>query len=101
MSYELVLAIFQVEGKNNPQIDYIKTEIQKLAYLRDYWAGLGFSDELVFELVLLSRQRGIKGCETILEDSEYCDLGNYVQLDNYVQKVTEYKYYLEQNESVD
>lgn len=92
LSYELVLAIFHTEGINYEQLDVIKTEMKKIVYLRDYWAKQGFPDERVFELMLLSRQRGIEGCLNYLKDNE-----SY-SLDNYVQKVTDHKYYLEKTE---
>jgi len=91
LSYELVLAVFQTEGFNNISIVNIKTEIEILAYYRDYWDYQGLPDEIVFDLLLLSKQRGIEDCITLMKD-------NYAyELDNYVQKVTEYKYYLEQS----
>jgi hypothetical protein len=93
LSYELVLAIYQIEGNNDTQIDSLKVEIENLLYLRNYWAGQGFSDEIVFDLMLLSRQRGIEGCKKYMEDNESSEL------DEYVQKVTKYKYYLEQIDS--
>ena len=89
-SYELALAVYQIEGNYNTQIDSIKAEIEKLVYYRNYWTEQGFPDEVVFDLVLLSRQRGIEGCKIFMEDND-----SYY-LDSYVQKVTEYKYYLEQ-----
>jgi hypothetical protein len=91
LSYELVLAIYQVEGINNTQIDNIKADIEGLAYIRDYWTEQGFPDETVFYLLLLSRQRGIEGCKIFMKDN------NSYDLDDFVQKVTEYKYYLEQS----
>jgi hypothetical protein len=45
----------------------------------------GYSDENVFNLTLLSRQRGIEGCKIYIKDND-----NY-EKDIYVQKVTEYK----------
>ncbi|HVJ48444.1 hypothetical protein [Desulfitobacterium sp.] len=89
LSYELVLAIYQVEGIESTQIDDIEADIGKLVYLRDYWTEQGFPDEVVFDLMLLSKQRGIEGCITFMEDND-----SY-ELDNYVREVTEYKYYLE------
>lgn len=89
LSYEMVLAIYQVEGNTNPQIDNIKADIENLVYFRDYWTEQGFPDEIVFELMLLSKQRGIEGCKVFMEANHSYDL------DPYVQKVTEYKYYLE------
>lgn len=91
LSYELVLAIYQIEGNNNIQIDTIKTDIEKLAYYRDYWADQGYPDEMVYELMLLTREKGIEGCITYMKDN------NAINPDDYVQKVTEYKYYLEQS----
>ncbi|MCM1567694.1 hypothetical protein [Dehalobacter sp. 4CP] len=93
LSYELVLAVFQIEGDNNMQIDSIKAVIEKLAYYRDYWTEQGFPDEIVFNLMLLSKQRGIEGCKVFMENSDT------YESDNYVQKVTEYKYYLEKIDS--
>lgn len=90
LSYELVLAVFYIDGVDTTQIDNIKAEIEKLANHRDYWTGQGFPDEDVFDLMLLSRDRGIEGCKIFMNDSD-----SY-HLDDYVQKVTEYKYYLEQ-----
>lgn len=91
LSYDLVLAIYQVEGINNTQIDNIKADIEELAYIRDYWTEQGFPDEIVFNLLLLSRERGIEGCTIFMKDNDSYDL------DDFVQKVTEYKYYLEES----
>lgn len=90
LSYELILAIFYTEGIHTVQMDVIKTEVEKLVYLRDYWATQGIPDEIVFDLMLLSRQRGIEGCLSYMKENDSYDL------DDYVQKVTNYKYYLEQ-----
>jgi len=94
LSYELVLAIYQIEGDSVFQTTNIKTEIESLVYFRDYWSKLGFPDEVVYNLMLLSRSRGIEGCVIFMKDNESYNL------DNYVQEVTEYKYYLEQADSV-
>ena len=91
LSYELLLAINHVEGINNTANNNIKAEVEQLIYIRDYWAKQGYPDETVFDLLLLSRQRGIDGCISFMKDNKSYDL------DNYVQKVTEYKYYLEQS----
>lgn len=91
LSYELVLAIYQVEGIDSARVDDIKADIGKLVYFRDYWTEKGFPDESVFNLMLLSNQRGIEGCITFMEDN------HSYELDSYVQKVTEYKYYLEES----
>lgn len=93
LSYELVLAIYKIEGNTNAQIDSIKADIGKLIYLRDYWAEQEFPDDIVFNLMLLSRQRGIEGCIIFMNDNAS------FEHDDYVQKVTEYKYYLEQIQS--
>ena len=93
LSYELVLAVIHIEGVNSIKIDSIQVEIEKLAYFRDYWTGQGYADEIVFDLMLLSRERGIEGCKIIMKDNN----SNYN--DDYVQKVTKYKYYLEQIDS--
>jgi len=94
LSYELVLAIYQIEGESVFQTNNIKTEIESLVCFRDYWIKQGFPDEVVYNLMLLSRSRGIEGCIIFMKDSESYDL------DNYVQEITEYKYYLEQTDSV-
>ena len=91
LSYELVLAIHQIEDSNATQIDNVKAEIKNLAYLRNYWTEQGFPDEIVFDLMLLSRQKEIEGCRIYMKNND-----SYY-LDDYVQKVTEYKYYIEQS----
>lgn len=91
LSYELVLAIFYTEGIQDLPMDAAKTEIEKLVYLRDYWADQGFPDEIVFDLLLLSREKGIEGCLIYLNDDDF-----YAP-DHYIQKVTEYKYELEKS----
>jgi len=91
LSYEFVLAIFHVEGIQDVTIDTAKIEIEKIVDLRDYWKSQGYPDEIIFDLLLLSRERGIQGCLSYLEAS---DANN---MDAYVQKVTEYKYKLEQS----
>jgi hypothetical protein len=45
---------------------------------------------MVFQLILISRQRGLEGCIIFLNDNDSSDY------DKYIQKVIEYKYYLEQ-----
>jgi hypothetical protein len=87
----LVLAIYQVEGIIDMQIENIKEEIDQLTHIRDYWAAQGIPDEIVFDLTLLSRQMGIEGCEAFIKENE-----SY-HLDAYVEKVAQYKYNLEQN----
>lgn len=94
LSFELILAIYQAEGIDSKPIDEIKADIGKLVDYRDYWAERGFSDEVVFDLMLLSKQRGIEGCITFMEHN------NSYNLDSYIQKVTDYKYYLEERPEV-
>lgn len=89
LSNELVLAVYHIDG-NDINIDGIKAYVEKLADHRDYWTSQGYPDEDVFNLMLLSHQRGIEGCKLFIIDN------HSYSLDNYVQKVTQYKYYLEQ-----
>lgn len=90
LAYELILAIYKVDSDKNIQMGSVKAEIEELVYHRDFWDEQNYSDEIVFELILLSRQRGIEGSIVFMKDNE-----SY-ELDDYVQKVTEYKYYLNQ-----
>ncbi|WP_243103723.1 MULTISPECIES: hypothetical protein [unclassified Dehalobacter] len=90
LSYELVLAIFQVDGINDAQPQDINSAIQELIDDRNYWTGQGYPDEMVFDLIILSRQTGIESSKILLNDS-----GSY-ENDAYVQKVTAYKYDLDQ-----
>jgi hypothetical protein len=91
LSYELVLAIYKIDDIENTQAENIKAEIEELVYFRDYWADQGFSDEIVFDLMLISNHRGLEACRLYMQDN------NDYYLDDYVQKVLEYKYYLEQS----
>jgi hypothetical protein len=91
LSYELVLAIFQTENVTDYQMDNIKEKIESFAYYRDYWSGQQCPDEIVLDLMLLSIQRGISGCVVFVKSN---DSG---ETDDYVQRVTEYKYFLEQS----
>jgi hypothetical protein len=93
-SYELILAIYQAEGIASKPIDEIQADIRKLVDYRDYWTERGFPDEVVFDLVLLSQKRGIEGCITFMEQN------NSFNLDSYIQKVTNFKYYLEERPKV-
>ena len=90
LSYELVLAIYQTGIENDSLSNNISKEIEELAYYRDYWTELGFPDEIVYSLILISKERGIKGCSDFIENNDVYDQNNYVQ------KVTEYKFFLEQ-----
>lgn len=93
LSYALVLAVFQAGGGNHAQINDINTLIDELASYRDYWTEQGYSDEMVFDLIIISQQRGIDGCKIFLKNNSTFDN------DKYVQKVTTYKYFLDQNDS--
>lgn len=90
-SYELILSVYKVEGFDNIKHGDIKSDIGTLVYYRDYWAKQGYPDEFVFDLILISRLRGIEGCWTFLKHTESYDLNDYVQA------VSEYKFYLEQS----
>lgn len=90
LSYELVLAIFQVDGISDFRIANIKAEIASLVLIRNYWIDQDFSNEGVFVLMLLSRQRGIEGCILFMNNNDSADH------DSYVQEVAQYKYALEQ-----
>jgi hypothetical protein len=94
LSYELVLAVYLAEGDNCTQIKDIAAKIEKLANYRDFWAAQGFADEEVFALMLLSEQRGIEGCITFIKNND-----SYEQ-DQFVQKVAEYKFSLEQSGNI-
>ena len=90
-SYELLLSIYHVDGIKNRAIQEIEKDVVELTYLRDYWAGKGYSDEDVFDLMIISRDMSIEGCkEYVKENPDYKD-------NEYLKKVTEYKYYLEQS----
>lgn len=90
LSYELVLAIYQTESENDSFFNNINKEIEELAYFRDYWTELGYPDEIVYSLILISKERGINGCLDFMKNNDSYELNNYVQ------KVTEYKFFLEQ-----
>ena len=89
--YELMLSIYEVEGLDNIKHDDIKADLKNLVYYRDYWGKQGYPDEYVFDLILISRLRGIEGGLTYMKYKESYDLYNYVQA------VAEYKSYLEQS----
>jgi len=91
LSYELVLAIFQIDD-DYVLIDDVNVAIKELVYYRDYWTEQGYSDEMVFNLMLLSKQKGVEGSKIFLSN------GGSSDNDYYVQKVTAYKYYLDQIE---
>lgn len=95
LAYELVLAILQTDGRYSTRMDEVKAVVEELASYRDYWAERGYPDERVFDLLILSAQRGLEGSQSfIANNSAY-------EQDDYVQKVTEYKYYLDQNQNTD
>ena len=90
-SYELLLSIYHADGINNTVIREVEKDIEELTYLRDYWADQGYADEDVFDLMIISRDMGIEGCKDYVK-------GNPKYNDNeYLKRVTEYKYYIEQN----
>lgn len=88
--YELMLSVYKVEGFDNLKLGNIKSDIETLVYYRSYWAKQGYLDEFVFDLILISRLRGIEGCRTFMKHTESYDLNDYVQA------VAEYKSSLEQ-----
>jgi len=94
LSYELVLAIYQVEVIDNTQIEDIAAEIKDITDIRNYWEEQGIAEEMVFELTLLSRENGIESCKAFIKDN------NYYDLDNYVKEVAEYKGHLEQSNDI-
>src|SRR5665647_1245473 len=90
-SYELLLSIYHVDGINNRTIQEVEKDIVELTYLRDYWAGKGYADEDVFDFMIISRDMSIEGCKDYVKaNSDYKD-------NEYLKRVTEYKYYLEQS----
>jgi len=89
--YELILSIYEVEGFGSIKLGNIKSDIETLVYYRGYWAKQGYPDEFVFNLILISRLRGIEGCRIFMKHTESYDLNDYVQA------VVEYKFYLEQS----
>jgi hypothetical protein len=91
LSYELVISIFYVENITDYKFDKIKSRIETYAFYRDYWVEQKYPDEIVFELMLLSIYKendSNRGFIMYDESSE---------MDDYLQKVLEYKCYLEQN----
>ena len=91
LSYELVLAIFQVDGLYDAPFYNIKIEIAYLADLRSYWTKYGLPEEIVYKLMLVAYQRGIEGCIEYMKD------GGQNSSDDFISKVTDYKYHLEQS----
>ena len=89
--YELILSIYEVEGFDNIKHDKIKADIEKLVFYRTYWAKQGYPDEFVFDLILISRLRGVAGCVIYMQNTESYDLNAYVQA------VSDYKSFLEQS----
>ena len=90
-SYELLLSIYHADGINDRAIQEVEKDIVELIYLRDYWAGKGYADEDVFDLTIISRDMSIEGCKDYVKaNSDYKD-------NEYLKRVTEYKYYLEQS----
>lgn len=95
LAYELVLAILQIDAHYNTRMDEVKAVIDELAYYRNYWAEQDYPDEMVFDLLILSAQRGIEGSKSFIANN------NAYDQDDYVRKVTAYKYYLDQNQNTD
>lgn len=93
LSYELVLAVYRAEGINNIQITTAKSDIEKLAYYRNYWVDQGYADEFVFDLMLLSNHYGLEDILKMVED------GGLYDPDGYVQRVADLKYNLEQKKN--
>jgi hypothetical protein len=91
LAYELVLAILQTDAHYSARMDELGVVIEELAYYRDYWTAEDYPDESVFDLLILSAQRGIEGCKSFITEN------NAYGQDDYLQKVTAYKYYLDQN----
>ncbi|HZK71228.1 MAG TPA: hypothetical protein VFD03_06880 [Clostridia bacterium] len=90
-SYELLLSIYHADGINNRAIQEVEKDMAELTYLRDYWAGKGYGDEDVFDLMIISRDMSIEGCKDYVKENP-----NYKD-NEYLKRVTEYKYYLEQS----
>ena len=91
LSYELLLSIYHADGINNTVIQEVEKDIEGLTYLRDYWADKGYADEDVFDLMIISRDMGVEGCKDYVKGNP-----NYKE-NEYLKRVTEYKYYIEQN----
>lgn len=90
LSFELALSVLHIDRVSDYQVGHLKTVIEDLVDHRDYWAKQGFSDETVYDLMLISRQRGIAGCINFMQKNDSYDQ------DKYLQRVTAYKYALEQ-----
>ena len=90
-SYELLLSIYHADGIENRAMQEVKKDISELIYARDYWAGKGYGDEDVFDLMIISRDMSIEGCKDYIKENP-----NY-QDNAYLKKVIEHKYYLEQS----
>lgn len=91
LSYELVISIFYVENITDYEFDKIKSRIETYALYRDYWVDQKYPDEMVFELMLLSIHKENDSSSGFITDDESAET------DDYLQKVLEYKCYLEQN----
>lgn len=73
----------------NPFSPYqnINAGVWYLDYLRDYWINQGYSQEVVFNLTLISYHRGIQGCKDYV--------AQYGYYSDYVGAVYNYKTKLE------
>ena len=90
-SYELLLSIYHADGTENREFQLVEKDIAELNYLRDYWAKEGYSEEDVFELMIVSWDMGLEGCKSAIAENL-----NYKE-NEYLIEVSEYKYYLEQS----
>ena len=72
--------------------DNVQAGVYKLACLRDIWQERGYMDEEVVPLMLISYNRGVRGCERYVE--------KYGLQNDYAQRVLAYKYVYEQQEAV-
>ena len=70
--------------------DNIAAGVYKLARLRDIWQERGYMDEEVVPLMLISYNRGVKGCERYVE--------KYGLDNDYAERVLRYKFEYEQQE---
>lgn len=81
-------------GIDNPNPFDEKQNIQMgvwyLKWLSDYWRNQGYSEELIFNLSLLSYNRGVYGAKTYIQNHGYDHV--------YIDKVLEYKLHLEMSE---
>jgi len=90
-SYELLLSIYHEDGIGGKAINEVEKDLKELVYIRDYWAGKEYADEDVFDFTIISWDLGIEECEAYMEEyPAYKD-------NEYLVRVTEYKYALEKS----